>query len=247
MPSDGYFGEKVASTYDEDLENSFTPEAVEPIVDFLAEISGNGSALEFGIGTGRIALPLSMKGVEVQGIDISQAMLAKLAQKTGGERIPVTQGNFATTLCGKSFSLVYLIFNTIMNLTTQDEQVKCFQNAASHLKPGGSFVIEVMVPALQSIPHGETNHLFDFRDDHWGVDTYDIASQSLKSHHLRVRNQQVEVSSISFRYVWASELDLMARLANLKLKARWGSWKKEPFTNTSRYHVSVWSKPLSGN
>ncbi|MEM9509906.1 MAG: class I SAM-dependent methyltransferase, partial [Cyanobacteria bacterium P01_E01_bin.35] len=227
--------------------DSFSPEAVDPVVDFLAELAGSGSALEFGIGTGRIALPLSMKGAEVQGIDISQAMLAKLAQKTGGDRISVTQGNFATTSCKGSFSLVYLIFNTIMNLTTQDEQVKCFQNAASHLKPGGSFVIEVMVPALQQIPHGETNHVFDLRDDHWGIDTYDVVSQSLKSNHVRVRNQKVELSSTPFRYVWSSELDLMARIANLKLKARWGSWKKEPFTNTSRYHVSVWEKPFGGN
>ncbi|MEM8723333.1 MAG: methyltransferase domain-containing protein [Cyanobacteria bacterium P01_G01_bin.39] len=247
MHSDIYFNERVAARYDEDVEDSFNPEKIASVVDFLAEIAGEGSALEFGIGTGRIALPLSMKGIEVHGIDISQAMLAKLAQKTGGDRIFVTQGNFATTSCQGSFSLVYLVFNTIMNLTTQDEQVKCFQNAALHLNPGGSFVIEVMVPALQSIPHGETNHVFDFRDDHWGVDTYDVASQSLKSHHLRVRNQQVELSSIPFRYVWASELDLMARIANLKLKARWGGWKKEPFTNTSRYHVSVWSKPLDGH
>ncbi|MEM9510893.1 MAG: methyltransferase domain-containing protein [Cyanobacteria bacterium P01_E01_bin.35] len=198
MHNDGYFDERVASTYDYDLEDSFSPEAVDPVVDFLAELAGSGSALEFGIGTGRIALPLSMKGVEVQGIDISQAMLAKLAQKTGGDRIFVTQGDFATTSCRRSFSLVYLIFNTIMNLTTQDEQVKCFQNAASHLKPGGNFVIEVMVPALQLVPYGETNHLFDLQDDHWGIDTYDVASQSLKSHHMRVRNQKMELSSTPF-------------------------------------------------
>ncbi|MDJ0681009.1 MAG: class I SAM-dependent methyltransferase [Xenococcaceae cyanobacterium MO_167.B52] len=246
MPSDGYFNEIVASTYDYDVD-SFNPEAVDPVVNFLAELANGGSALEFGIGTGRIALPLAIKGVEVHGIDISNAMLTKLAQKTGGDRIPVTQGDFATTLCGKSFSLVYLIFNTIMNLKTQDEQVKCFQNAASHLNPGGNFVIEVMVPALQLIPFGEKNYVFDLCDDHWGVDTYDVVSQSVESHHVRVRNQKLEMSSIPFRYVWASELDLMAKIANLKLKARWGSWKKEPFTNTSRYHVSVWEKPINTN
>lgn len=246
MPSDGYFNEIVASTYDYDVD-SFNPEAVDPVVNFLAELANGGSALEFGIGTGRIALPLAMKGVEVHGIDISNAMLTKLAQKTGGDRIPVTQGDFATTLCGKSFSLVYLIFNTIMNLKTQDEQVKCFQNAASHLNPGGNFVIEVMVPALQLIPFGEKNYVFDLCEDHWGVDTYDVVSQSVESHHVRVRNQKLEMSSIPFRYVWASELDLMAKIANLKLKARWGSWKKEPFTNTSRYHVSVWEKPINTN
>lgn len=246
MHSDGYFDEQVALTYDDDVD-SFSPEEVDPVVDFLAELAGSGSALEFGIGTGRIALPLARKGCEVHGIELSNAMLTKLAAKPGGDRIFVTQGDFTTTSCEGSFSLVYLIFNTIMNLTTQDEQVRCFQNAASHLNPGGSFVIEVMVPALQRIPHGETNYVFDLRDDHWGVDTYDVVSQSLESHHMRVRNQKVELSSIPFRYVWPSELDLMARIANLKLKARWGGWKKEPFTNISRYHVSVWEKPLNEN
>lgn len=246
MHSDGYFDEKVAATYDDDVD-SFNPEVIEPVVDFLAELAGRGNTLEFGIGTGRIALPLAMKGIEVHGIELSNAMIAKLAEKTGSDRISVIQGDFTTTSCGGSFSLVYLIFNTIMNLTTQDEQVRCFQNAASHLKPGGSFVIEVMVPALQLLPHGQTNHVFDLCDDRWGIDTYDVVSQSLTSHHLRVRNQKVELSSISFRYVWPSELDLMARIANLNLKARWGGWKKEPFTNTSRYHVSVWEKPCDGN
>ena len=246
MPSDGYFDERVASTYDYDVD-SFNPDAVDPVVNFLAELANGGSALEFGIGTGRIALPLAIKGVEVHGIDISNAMLTKLAQKAGRDRIPVTQGDLATTSCQGSFSLVYLIFNTIMNLTTQDEQVQCFQNAASHLNPGGSFVIEVMVPALQLIPFGEKNYVFDLCDDHWGVDTYDVVSQSVESHHVRVRNQKLEMSSIPFRYVWPSELDLMAKIANLKLKARWGSWKKEPFTNTSRYHVSVWEKPINTN
>ena len=246
MYSDGYFDERVAETYDDDVD-SFSPEAVEPVVDFLRELAGAGRALEFGIGTGRIALPLAMKGVEVHGIDLSRAMLTKLAEKTGGDRIPVTQGDFATTSCEGSFSLVYLVFNTIMNLITQDAQVRCFQNAASHLDRGGSFVIEVMVPALQLVPYGKTNHVFEFRDDHWGVDTYDVVSQTLKSHHMRVRDQKVELSSTPFRYVWPSELDLMARIANLKLKARWGGWKKEPFTNISRYHVSVWEKPHDRN
>ncbi|MBE9099201.1 class I SAM-dependent DNA methyltransferase [Vacuolonema iberomarrocanum] len=241
MHSDEYFDERVASTYDDDIDSS-SPEAIEPVVDFLAELAGGGRALEFGIGTGRIALPLVMKGIEVHGIDLSSAMLAKLAEKSGGDRIPVTHGDFATTSCDGSFSLVYLIFNTIMNLTTQDAQVRCFQNAASHLAPGGSFVIEVMVPALQRVPYGETKHVFELSDEHWGIDTYDVVTQSLTSHHLRVRGQKVERSSIPFRYVWPSELDLMARLANLQLKARWGGWKQEPFTNTSRYHISVWEK-----
>ena len=246
MHSDGYFDEKVAATYDGDVD-AFSPDAVDPVVNFLADLAGGGRALEFGVGTGRIALPLAEKGVEVHGIDLSKAMLDKLAEKPGGDRIPVTQGDFAVTSCGGSFSLVYLIFNTIMNLTTQEAQVSCFQNAASHLDPGGSFVIEVMTPALQRIPFGETNHVFDFRNDHWGIDTYDVVSQTLTSHHMKVRDQQAELSSTPFRYVWPSELDLMARIANLKLKARWGGWRKEPFTNTSRYHVSVWEKIRDGS
>lgn len=244
MSSEDYFDEKVAATYDNDVAAS-GPEAVEPVVNCLVELA-SGRALEFGIGTGRIALPLAKKGVEVHGIDLSQAMLNKLAEKTGGDRIPVTQGDFATTLCKETFSLVYLVFNTIMNLTTQDEQVRCFQNAASHLAPGGSFVIEAMVPALQLIPLGEANRVFEFSDSHWGVDTYDIVTQSVTSHHLRIRDHKPELSSIPFRYVWPSELDLMAKIANLKLKARWGGWQKEPFTNTSRHHVSVWEKPRDG-
>ena len=246
MDIDDYFDEKVASTYDSDVD-AFRPEAVDPVVDFLAELADGRSALEFGIGTGRIALPLAMKGIEVHGIDLSKAMLAKLTEKTGGDSIVLTQCDFATTSCKRTFSLVYLIFNTIMNLTTQDKQVKCFQNAASHLNAGGCFVIEVIVPALGLIPHGETNHVFDLGDEHWGIDTYDFVSQSIVSHHMKVRNQKAELSSIPFRYVWPSELDLMARIANLKLKARWGGWKKEPFTNTSRYHVSVWEKPFDGD
>lgn len=241
MTNDGYFGEDIAATYDDDI-GSNDPDSVQPAVDFLAELATNRRALEFGIGTGRIALPLSKKNIEVHGIDLSKAMLAELSAKPGGTQISVTQGDFATTSCQGSFSLVYLVFNTIMNLTTQNAQVSTFQNAASHLDPGGSFVIEVMVPALQLLPLGETNHVFEFHDDHWGIDTYDVVSQTLESHHLRIRDQKMELSSTPFRYVWPSELDLMARIANMKLKARWRSWKKEPFTNTSRHHISVWEK-----
>ena len=246
MQSDGYFDKRVAATYDNDV-GCGDPETVEPVVDFLVELVDSGRALEFGIGTGRIALPLAMKGVEVHGIDLSKAMLTKLAEKPGGDRIHVTQGDFAITVCEGPFSLVYLIFNTIMNLKTQDEQVRCFQNAASHLAPGGSFVIEVMMPALQLVPFGETNRVFEFHDDHWGVDTYDVVSQRLTSHHFRIRDGQTELSSIPFRYVWPSELDLMAKIANLELKARWGGWKKEPFTHLSRHHVSVWAKTCGDN
>ena len=246
MQSDGYFDQSVAATYDDDVESD-QAEAVDPIVDCLAELTGGGRVLEFGIGTGRIALPLAMKGVEVQGIDQSQAMLAQLAAKPGGDRLPVTQGDFATTCCEGSFSLVYLIFNTIMNLTTQEAQVRCFQNAASHLTPGGRFVIEVMVPALQRLPLGETHQVFECRDDHWGIDIYDVVSQTVQSHHMRVRNQVVERSSIPFRYVWPSDLSLQPSTADHTLTARSRGWQQEPFLNTSRYHLSVWEKPTADN
>lgn len=246
MSNDGYFGEAVAETYDNDVD-SFNPDVIEPVVDCLKELAGNGRVLEFGIGTGRIALPLAKRGVEVHGIDLSGAMLSKLAEKTGGDRIPVIQGDFATTKCEGSFSLVYLIFNTIMNLTTQDAQVQCFQNAAAHLEPGGHFIIEVIVPSLQRIPFGEIKHVFEFGDDHWGIDDYDFVSQTLESHHMMVRDSKIELSCIPCRYVWPSELDLMARIANLELKGRWGGWKNEPFTNTSRSHVSVWEKSSDDN
>lgn len=246
MSQDGYFDQRIAETYDNDVD-SFNPDVIEPVVAYLTELASNGRVLEFGIGTGRIALPLAKRGVEVHGIDFSGAMLSKLTEKVGGDRIPITQGDFATTSSEGSFSLVYLIFNTIMNLTTQDAQVKCFQNAAAHLDPGGRFVIEVMMPALQLVPFGETNHIFEFNKEHWGVDTYDVATQSLESHHMRIRDQNMELSSTPFRYVWPSELDLMARIANLELKGRWGGWQKEPFTNTSHYHVSVWEKSRDSN
>lgn len=246
MQNDGYFGKEIAETYDSDVD-AFNPKSVEPVVDFLTKLAGKGRVLEFGIGTGRIALPLSKRGIEVHGIDLSGAMLSKLTEKAGGDRISVTQGDFATTTCEGSFSLVYLIFNTIMNLTTQDAQVKCFQNAAAHLESGGRFVIEVIVPSLQRIPFGETKHVFEFGDDHWGVDHYDFVSQTLNSHHMIVRDSKIELSCIPCRYVWPSELDLMAKIANVELKGRWGGWKEEPFTNTSRSHVSVWEKSHDGN
>ncbi len=245
MLHNDYFNETVAATYDEDVKTTSSPETLESIITCLAELADGGRALEFGLGTGRIAIPLAMQGIEVHGIDLSAAMLAQLTQKRGGERIPALQGDFSTLTYPGSFSLVYLIFNTIMNLTSQEAQVRCFQNAAAHLDPGGCFVIEVMVPALQFLPYGETNHAFTLSKEHWGIDTYDVVSQSLDSHHMRMRNQTVELSSIPFRYVWPSELDLMARIAQLQFTARWGSWRQDPFTRFSRSHISVWKKPLN--
>lgn len=243
MPED-YFGEHVAQRYDEDEAEMFDPAVVEPVVDFLVELAGDGAALELGIGTGRIAIPLARRGVRVHGIDLSEAMLARLRAKSGAEQIGVTIGDFATTTVAGTFSVAYLVFNTIENLTTQDEQVACFQNVASHLEPGGRFVIEVVVPDLRRLPYGETFLTFDVSETHLGIDEYDVANQGLISHHYyRAADGSFEKHSGPFRYVWPAELDLMARIAGMTLHGRWGGWKREPFTSDSRKHVSVWEKP----
>ena len=239
---DGYFGERVAARYDDDAE-IFDPAVVDPVVDLLVELAGNGRALELGIGTGRIALPLAQRGVPVHGIELSKAMAARLRAKPGGEDIGVTIGDFATTTVDGTFSVAYLVFNTIMNLTTQDGQVACFRNVAAHLEPGGCFVIEVGVPGLQRLPPGETIHAFHVSESRWGLDEYDVARQGLTSHHFRIVDGRLERLSIPFRYAWPSELDLMAQLAGMRLRDRWGGWKREPFTSDSRKHVSVWEKP----
>jgi len=242
---DGYFDERVAGRYDESSADMFNREVVEPAVDFLADIAGNGAALEFGIGTGRIALPLARRGVPVHGIDLSNAMVSRLRAKPGGDAVGVTIGNFATTTVDGSFALVYLVFNTVMNLTTQAAQVACFRNAAAHLAPGGCFVIEVSVPDLQRLPPGETIHPFHVSETRWGFDEYDIARQGLTSHHLRLVDGQLERLSIPFRYAWPAEFDLMAQLAGMTLRERWAAWRREPFTSESRAHVSVWQKPTA--
>ena len=243
MPED-HFGEPVAARYDETSDAMFAAAVVDPVVDFLVEFAGDGAALELGIGTGRIALPLSQRGVHVHGIDLSEAMVARLRAKPGADRIGVTIGDFARASVEGTFSVVYLVFNTIENLTTQDEQVACFQNAAAHLQPGGCFVIEVGVPDLQRLPRGERFCLFDVSESHIGIDEYDVVDQGLVSHHYqRNANGSFEYSSGPFRYVWPSELDLMARIAGLTLRERFGDWTREPFTNVSTKHVSVWESP----
>jgi SAM-dependent methyltransferase len=242
MPED-HFGERVAERYDESSADMFEPAVVDPIVDFLADLAGSGAALELGIGTGRIALPLAQRGIRVHGIDLSKAMVARLRAKPGAEDIEVTIGDFATTRVEGTFSVAYLVFNTIHNLTTQDEQVACFQNVAAHLEPGGCFVIEVGVPQLQRLPPGETIRAFDVSETHLGFDEYDVASQGLISHHYSVVDGKLELHSVPFRYVWPAELDLMARLTAMSLRERWSDWNREPFTSESRKHVSVWEKP----
>jgi len=239
---DGYFDERVAERYDDDTE-IFDPAVVDPVVDFVAEIAGGGRALELGIGTGRIAVPLAQRGVPVHGIELSKAMAARLRAKPGGEDIGVTIGDFATSRVDGTFSVAYLVFNTIMNLTTQAAQVACFRNVASHLDPGGCFVIEVGVPGLQRLPPGETIHAFHVSETRWGLDEYDVARQGLTSHHFEIVDGTLERFSVPFRYAWPAELDLMAQLAGMKLRERWSGWNREPFTSDSRKHVSVWEKP----
>jgi len=243
MDEDGYFGERVAATYDDSSWEMFDPAVVGPAVDLLAELAASGRALELGIGTGRIAVPLAARGVPVHGIDLSRAMTARLSAKPGAKEIGITIGDFATTTVEGAFSLAYLVFNTINNLTTQDAQVACFRNVAAHLEPGGCFLIEVRMPQLQRVAPGETMHARATSETHWCVDEYDIANQGLVSHHLYLVDGGFEHRPIPFRYVWPAELDLMAELAGMRLRDRWGGWGREPFTSESRKHVSVWEKP----
>ncbi|MEJ7630378.1 MAG: class I SAM-dependent methyltransferase [Nocardioidaceae bacterium] len=237
-----YFDERIAKGYDARWADLFDPEVVDPAVSFLVELAGAGAALELGIGTGRLALPLSQRGVRVHGIELSPAMVAELQAKPGTEDIGVTIGDFATTRVEGTFALAYLVRNTITNLNTQDEQVACFHNVAAHLDPRGCFVIEVYVPELQRLPPGETIHAFTVTPTHLGFEEYDVATQIAFSHHYWVVDGQLETFSAPFRYVWPSELDLMARLAGMTLRERWSSWTREPFTSDSRSHVSVWEK-----
>jgi SAM-dependent methyltransferase len=237
------FDERIAKRFEDLWPDLFEPAVVDPAVDVLAELAGTGDALELGVGTGRIALPLSRRGVRVHGIELSPAMVAELQAKPGADDIDVTIGDFATAKVDGTFTLAYLVRNTIMNLTTQGEQVECFRNVASHLEPGGRFVIEVIVPGLQRLPPGETIQAFTVTPTHLGFDEYvDLVTQSSLSHHYWVIDGRLETFSAPFRYVWPSELDLMARLAGMTLRERWSDWNREPFTSHSRSHVSVWEK-----
>ncbi|UUU22957.1 class I SAM-dependent DNA methyltransferase [Streptomyces sp. DSM 40750] len=243
---DGYFGEAVAAGYDDTSADMFSPEAVEPVVELIAGLAGergDARVLEFGVGTGRIALPLARRGVPVHGIDMSRAMVERMRAKPGGADIGVTIGDFATTrVDGPGFTVAYLVFNTINNLTSQDAQVDCFRNAAAHLVPGGCFVIEVGVPDLRRLPPGQDAVPFRVEPTRLGFDTYDVATQGMRSHHMMVVDGRPVYWSIPFRYVWPAELDLMARLAGMRLRERWAGWNGEPFTNDSTKHVSVWEK-----
>ena len=245
MSDDGVFDERIARTYDADGAEMFAPEVLGPTVDFLAGLVGDRRALEFGVGTGRVALALSAQGVDVAGIELSRAMVQEMMLKPGADQVPVTIGDMATTRVEGTFGLVYLVFNTITNLLTQDEQVACFCNAAAHLGTGGHFVIEVFVPALQRLPVGERLIAFDVSDSHVGVDEYDVVNQRLTSHHYRSSAGRAQLFDSPHRYAWPAEYDLMARIAGLTLRERWSSWRRTPFTAESASHVSVWDKPGS--
>jgi SAM-dependent methyltransferase len=240
---DGFFGEEIAARYDADTSGMHDDSVIAEVVDVLAGLAGDGRALEFGIGTGRIALPLARRGVEVHGVDLSEAMVARMREKPGGAAIDVTIGDFADTRIPGDFSLAYLVFNTINNVTTQDGQVACFVNAAAHLRPGGGFVIEVGVPALRLLPPGQRAVPFDVGEKYWAYDLYDCATQSMSSNYVDDDEDNARLWSVPFRYVWPAELDLMARIAGLALVERWQDWDGTPFTHESTRHVSVWRKP----
>jgi SAM-dependent methyltransferase len=238
-----HFAGRIAEQYDMDVADSFAPEIVAPAVRRLAELAQGGPCLEFAIGTGRIALPLQTAGLKVEGIEFSADMISELRKKPGSASIRVVQGDMATADMGTTYSLVFLVFNTVMNLTTQAAQVQCFKNASRHLKPGGKFVVETMLPDLRRYPPGAMAVPFDVSNYHLGFDTYDVAEQKLTSHHVTIKpDGSASHNSLPFRYVWPSELDLMAELADLKLVSRHADWSGTKFDDSSRNHVSVWEK-----
>ncbi|MFC3503723.1 class I SAM-dependent DNA methyltransferase [Micromonospora krabiensis] len=246
MTSSDLWDEDTARRYDDASAGMFTPEVLDPAVDFLARLAGGGPALEFAIGTGRVAVPLAARGVPVAGIELSQPMVDQLRRKASAAEIPVVVGDMATTTVPGEFSLVYLVFNTIGNLRTQDEQVECFRNAARHLAPGGRFVIELWVPGIRRFPPGQAAVPFDVSDRHLGFDTLDMVTQQGTSHHYtHLADGSVRYGASNFRYIWPAECDLMARLAGLVPEQRVADWHGAPFTSESESHVSVWRKPLA--
>ena len=243
MTSD-LWDESTAAAYDADHAAMATQEVITPTVDFLAQLAEAGPALEFAIGTGRIAIPLQERGLAVHGIELSQPMIDVLRSKVDEHQIPVVCGDMATTRLEGEFALVYLVFNTISNLRTQAEQVECFRNAARHLKPGGRFVIELWIPPLRSMPPGQTAVPFDVSANHLGFDTYDVATQQCSSHHYTTDpDGTIRYSVGHFRYAWPAELDLMAQLAGMELEARYADWNRTPFTSDSPGHISVYRLP----
>jgi SAM-dependent methyltransferase len=241
------WGPDVARHYDRTTADRFAPEVLGHTVDVLADLAGGGRALELAIGTGRVALPLATRGVEVHGIDLSPDMVAELRAKPGGDELPVAIGDMATTRLDGEFALVYLVFNTIQNVTTQDEQVAVVANAAAHLSPGGVFVVEVGLPGIlrhQPDDLGRVTAFEDGPESHVCIDTFrDPVAQETWSHHWWVIDGRPAHHAAPYRYVWPSELDLMARLAGLRLRHRWGGWDRRPFTDGCESQVVAYEKP----
>ena len=238
------YGEKLAEIYDEWFA---VPEDAQDAASFLSELAGSGmaaKALELGIGTGRIALPLAQRGIEVHGIDASEAMVNKLRAKPGGGEIPVSIANFTEVRLEERFSLVYIVFNTFFALLSQAEQVRCFENAARHLGEGGAFVIEAFVPDMSRFDKDQRVEARDLGGDHviLGAATHDPLEQRISSSHLVISEGGIQLYPVELRYAWPSELDLMARLVGLELHERWGGWHREPFTKASDKHVSVYGR-----
>ena len=237
------WGPDIAEVYDETYAEGFDRAVLDPVVDCLADLARGGLAVEFAVGTGRVALPLAERGLPVRGIELSPHMAERLRAKPGAEAVPVTVGDMTTTRVAGSFSLVYLLANTIMNVTTQEEQLAVFANAAEHLQPGGCFVVEVMVPQVQRVPPGDTTRVFRLDPDHVGIETFDdLVGQIAWSHHwIHVRGRLVRHSA-PYRYVWPSELMLMGVVAGFRLKDRWANWQREPFTSDSTSQIAVFEK-----
>ena len=237
------WGSEIAEAYDTIYSEMADPAVVDPMVTMLVELAEGGPVLEFAVGTGRVALPLSARGLAVHGIQLSPAMAAECRAKPGSKAVPVTIGDMASTRVPGAFTLVYLVANTIMNVTTQDEQAAVFANAAAHLAPGGCFVVEVIVPQLRSVPRGEVGRIFTLDPDHVGIETFDdVVGQIAWSHHWMQVDGRLVRHSAPYRYVWPSELDLMAKLAGLQLRERWETWGRTPFTSESTRQVAVFEK-----
>jgi len=237
------WGDEAASRYDTPGEGMFAPEVLGPTVDRLAALAAGGRALELAIGTGRVAVPLSQRGVPVTGIELSASMVARLREKADEAAIPVVMGDMATTRADGAFTLVYLVFNTISNLLTQSEQVECFHNAARHLEAGGRFVVELWVPELRRLPPGLPATVGVHERGYLLVDTYDTLRQHVVSHHVTFDEQgghEARIGRSPHRYIWPAELDLMARLAGFELESRDADWVGTPFTAESPSHVSVY-------
>ena len=246
MTSSDVWDARTAERYDETSAFMFASAVLDPAVEFLAGLAGAGPVLEFGIGTGRVAIPLAERGLDVTGIELSPAMADQLRKKTAA--IPVVVGDMAVTEVRGRFSLVYCVWNSIGNLRSQDEQVACFQNAARHLVPGGRFVIELWVPSIRRFPPGSAGVPIHIGRHHIGFDTLDMATQQGTSHHYwRSPDGDVSYDAGNFRYIWPAECDLMARIAGLEFERRTADWNGQPFTSDSETHVSVWRKPAKAS